>query len=191
VLTGTGRPPVIVAPYDAELFGHWWFEGPDFLDSVVRKIAGPECDFELSTPTDVLNSGLDFQVAAPAESSWGANGYSGTWLNDKNAWIWPHVHHAAEAMQTIARERRSSTGIEHRALNQLGREILLASASDWPFMMTMDAMSDYATTRVQSHILRFNSLLRELEDGKIDTAHLEFLEEEDNIFAYLDYHDFA
>jgi 1,4-alpha-glucan branching enzyme len=90
------RAPVIVAPYDAELFGHWWFEGLEFLDLVVRKAACDQQAFRLSTPMDVIESGRDFQVAIPAPSSWGAFGYNDTWLNDRNDWIWPHVHHAAE-----------------------------------------------------------------------------------------------
>ena len=88
------RTAVIVTPYDAELFGHWWFEGPEFLDAVVRKLAGSS-PYRLSSPTDVLESGLRFQLATPEHSSWGAYGYSDSWLNDRNDWIWPHLHNAA------------------------------------------------------------------------------------------------
>jgi 1,4-alpha-glucan branching enzyme len=132
--TVSTRPPVIVAPYDAELFGHWWFEGPEFLDLVVRKSARDQAEYRLSSPTDVIESGVDFQVAMPAASSWGAYGYSTTWLNVKNDWIWPHLHRATDEMAMIARERAGAEGLERRALNELAREVLLASSSDWPFM---------------------------------------------------------
>ena len=114
VWTKTGRAPVIVAPYDAELFGHWWFEGPEFLDLVVRKSC-TQSAYRLSTPSDVLDSGLEFQVAMPAASSWGAYGYSQTWLNSDNEWIWPHLHHATREMSRIARERPRAAGLTLRA----------------------------------------------------------------------------
>ena len=104
------RPPVIVAPYDAELFGHWCFEGPELLDLVVRQSC-EQAAYRLSTPSDVISSGLDFQVAMPAASSWGAYGYSQIWLNPDNGWIWPHPHRATKIMSRIARgtpQRRGS-----------------------------------------------------------------------------------
>ena len=127
---------MIVAPFDAELFGHWWFEGPEFLDLVVRKSCAQSV-YRLSTPSDVLDSGLEFQIGMPAASSWGAYGHSQVWLNSDNEWIWPHVHHAAREMTRIAREQVGADGLVLRGLNQLARELLLATASDWPFMISM------------------------------------------------------
>ena len=46
-----GRPPVVVAPYDAELFGHWWFEGPEFLEFFIRKAVHDQRTFRLATAT--------------------------------------------------------------------------------------------------------------------------------------------
>ncbi|MFZ0233323.1 MAG: 1,4-alpha-glucan branching protein domain-containing protein [Candidatus Acidiferrales bacterium] len=186
-----GRAPVVVAPYNAELFGHWWFEGPEFLDLVVRKIASGRFPFRLSSPTDVMESGLEFQVAMPAASSWGAYGYSDTWVNDKTEWIWPHVHHATEEMTRIANERSNAVGIERRALNQLAREVLLASSSDWPFVITMGTMVAYAERRVRAHINRFNRLLQQVRARAIDQDWLTKIEASDNIFRDIDYRDFA
>jgi 1,4-alpha-glucan branching enzyme len=190
VRTATGRAPVIVAPYDAELFGHWWFEGPEFLDLVVRKSCAQSA-YRLSTPSDVLESGLEFQIGMPAASSWGAYGHSHTWLNSDNEWIWPHVHHAAREMSRIAREHASAEGLVLRGLNQLARDLLLASASDWPFMISMGTTVAYAESRVRRHINRFTQLLEQIENRAIDEDWLSTLEASDNIFPYLDYHDFA
>lgn len=186
-----GRPPVVVAPYDAELFGHWWFEGPEFIDLVVRKAAYDQHVFRLSTPSDVIRSGMPAQVATPATSSWGANGYGEVWLNDTNDWIWPHVHRAAERMARLATERPHADGILRRSLNQAARELVLASSSDWPFIMTMGTMVPYAERRVREHITRFNRLHDQIVHGVIDEAELTRLEGLDNIFATLDYRDFA
>lgn len=184
-----GRPPVVVAPYDAELFGHWWFEGPEFLDLVVRNSVHNQQAYRLSSPTDVINSGLDFQVTMPAASSWGAYGYNDTWLNERNNWIWPHVHHAVEALERITADRPSAIGTEQRALNQLAREALLASSSDWPFIMTMGTMVPYAEKRIRTHINRFIRLLDQIQSGAIDDEWLTAVEAQDNIFRYIDYRD--
>lgn len=190
VRSETGRAPVIVAPYDAELFGHWWFEGPEFLDLVVRKSCA-QCAYRLSTPSDVLDSGLDFQIAMPAASSWGAYGYSQTWLNSDNEWIWPHLHHATREMARIALEHPGAQGVTLRGLNQLARELVLATASDWPFMISMRTTVAYAESRVRRHINRFIRLLDEIEHRAIDEAWLSTIEACDNIFPYIDYQDFA
>ncbi len=187
----TSRPPVIVAPYDAELFGHWWFEGPEFLDLVVRKSVADQHEYRLSTPTDVMDGGLDFQVAMPAASSWGANGYSDTWCNDANDWIWPHLHHATSEMARIARQRARAEGQERRALNQLAREVALACSSDWPFMITMGTTTAYGKSRVQEHINRFNRLLDSIEREAVDEPWLRTIEARDNIFPDIDFRDFA
>ena len=48
--TNVGFKPVMPAPYDTELFGHWWFEGPDWLDFLMRKIARMQDVFRTITP---------------------------------------------------------------------------------------------------------------------------------------------
>lgn len=185
------RPPVVGAPYDAELFGHWWFEGPEFLDLVVRKVTCEQRTFQLSSPTDVIDSGLDFQVAMPAASSWGAYGYSNTWLNDTTEWIWPDLHRATAEMARIACEHPRAEGLERRALAQLGREVLLASASDWPFMITMGTTVHYAESRIRTHLGRANRLLQGIRAHATDEQWLMTVEVDDNLFRDIDYHDLA
>jgi len=186
------RAPVVVAPYDAELFGHWWFEGPEFLDLVVRKAVYDQHAYKLSTPSDVLGSGMDFQVAVPAASSWGAYGYSDTWLNERNGWVWPHVHHVTAEMARIAGERpQPRSALERRALNQLAREAVLASSSDWPFILTMGTTVPYAEQRIRTHVERFNTLLGQVRAGAVVEDSLAQLECSDSIFTDIDYRDFA
>ncbi len=96
------RPPHICAPFDAELFGHWWHEGPVWLGEVARLAAGSGA-VELLTPSDYLERHPRLQRATPAESSWGAGGGHETWLNESTAWIWPQLHDAARRMEGMAR----------------------------------------------------------------------------------------
>ncbi|MFL6546587.1 MAG: glycoside hydrolase family 57 protein, partial [Candidatus Udaeobacter sp.] len=91
-----GRPSLVVSPYDAELYGHWWFEGPQFLDFVFRKLHWDQNEVEAISPGDFLDTGLHIQTVVPNESSWGEDGYFKVWLNEQNAWMYPHQQAAEE-----------------------------------------------------------------------------------------------
>src|SRR6266516_97141 len=126
-----GFDPVIVAPFDAELFGHWWFEGPLFLEHFIRKTAS-EQDLRLTTPSDYLAAHPTLQTIQPAASTWGENGHLRVWLDQCNAWIYPHLHAAARRMSEVARKCvNGADPFADRMLKQLARELLLAQSSDW------------------------------------------------------------
>jgi len=110
------RPAHVTAPFDAELFGHWWHEGPAWIDAVARLAAGSGV-VEMLSPSDYLDRHPRLQRATPAESSWGAGGGHETWLNEATAWIWPSLHDAARRMERLARETRRTTNSEHRTPN--------------------------------------------------------------------------
>ena len=86
------RQPIIIAPYDAELFGHWWYEGPAFLDYLMRKIFYDQQSVKLITPSEYLEKYPKNQVITPTYSSWGYKGYAEYWLNDTNDWVYRHLH---------------------------------------------------------------------------------------------------
>jgi len=176
------RKPLIVAPYDAELFGHWWFEGPRWLDYLIRKIALEQDIVRLTTLSEYLNEYPENQMATPCMSSWGHNGFSEVWLNQRNHWLYPHVHQAAADMEKLARVGPDASSLKSRALNQAARELLLAQASDWPFMINSGAMETYATSRATSHLLRFRQIKDRIEGGVIDEKWLGTLETQDNLF---------
>src|SRR5439155_24201091 len=60
------RHPLVLSPYDAELFGHWWYEGPEFLDLFVRKAYYDQTVFELITPEEYLQRYPTLQIAKPS-----------------------------------------------------------------------------------------------------------------------------
>ncbi|MCL6635831.1 MAG: DUF1957 domain-containing protein, partial [Peptococcaceae bacterium] len=181
------RPPIIVAPYDAELFGHWWFEGPAWLEYLIRKIAFDQDDLELVTPGDYLERFPCNQVATPCSSSWGNKGYHEVWLCAANDWIYRHLHMAAARMTGLADRHRGAAGLLRRALNQAARELMLAQSSDWAFIMSTNTMVDYAVRRTKTHLNNFLRLYEEIEQGRIDEGRLADLEWRNNIFPDLDY----
>jgi 1,4-alpha-glucan branching enzyme len=181
------RKPIIVAPYDAELFGHWWFEGPDWIDFLIRKLASDRRTLQLTTPTEYLAEYPVNQEEIPSASSWGLKGYNTVWLNGSNDWIYRHLHAAADRMSELAEEYPSARGTARRALNQAARELLLAQSSDWAFIMSKGTAVEYAARRAKEHLLRFNDLYRMVKTGGLDRQWLTALERRDNIFPRLDY----
>jgi 1,4-alpha-glucan branching enzyme len=178
---GGGRPLLIVSPYDAELFGHWWFEGPWFLERVFRLLHEGR-RVRAVTPLEYLAAFPECEVVQPAFSTWGAEGYAAVWLDPRNDWIYLHLDVAAEGMVALARRFEAPTPLERRALNQAARELLLAQSSDWAFIMKTGTAVEYAVRRTQEHLLRFQWLKRGLVERRLDADGVAALEERTRIF---------
>jgi len=185
------QPPLVVAPYDAELFGHWWYEGPEFLDLFVRRAVSAQDTFTLRTPTDYLREQSTNQIVTPSPSSWGKGGHLGVWLNEKNADLYSQVLTAQEQMGELVRHHPRANGLTARALRQAARELLLIQASDWPFILTTGTSSGYAQERFATHLSRFLLLLKQLSHGTVNEAALREMETKDNLFPDVDYRYWA
>src|SRR5437762_1012802 len=181
-VAAVGFDPIVVVPFDAELFGHWWFEGPRFLEQFIRR-AAIERDFRLSTPSEYLSANPTQQIIEPATSTWGENGYFEVWLNPSNAWIYPQLHVAAQQMSEAARRYANECSPRaDRVLKQLARELVLAQSSDWAFLIKTGAAPEYATKRTIDHLARFNRLCDRLVTNTVDEEFLRGCEWRDNLF---------
>lgn len=180
-------PPIVVCPYDAELYGHWWYEGPYWLYILFKKIYYDDCNFKLITPGEYIDKFPCMQIASPCRSSWGANGYSEVWLNPTNDYVHKHLHVAGDKMCELARTFPNEKGLKKKALNQCARELLLAQSSDWLFIITNGTMVDYAKKRIKDHIGRFTTLYEQIKNDKIDEEFLKDISRKDNIFPDIDY----
>ena len=183
------RPPLLVAPFDAELFGHWWFEGPSFLAELFRQ--APTCEVEFTHLREVLAQGLPLQVCQPSPSSWGQGGYHDYWLNDSNAWVVPEWQRASRAMV-----RRVNRGVgsaeQRRLLTQAGRELLLAQSSDWSFILRAGTTTDLARDRIHRHLDRFWRLMDGIENHTpLKPEWIQAVEREDSLFPSLNAADWA
>jgi 1,4-alpha-glucan branching enzyme len=183
--------PMIVAPYDAELYGHWWYEGPEFLDFLIRKIHFDSQTVQMTTAPEYLKENPNIQPAEPSYSSWGHKGYSEVWLEASNDWIYKHLHHASEKMTELATKFPNPNELQRRALNQAARELMLAESSDWAFIMKTGTMVPYAVQRTREHILRFLKFYDELIADNIDSEWLSEIESKDNIFPEINYRLYA
>ena len=181
-------PPIILCPYDAELYGHWWYEGPNWLYVLFKKIYYDKCDFELITPGEYIDKYPEIQVSTPCRSSWGANGYSEVWLNHTNDYAHRHLHIAGDRMVELANLLPNEKNkLKKLALNQCARELLLAESSDWLFIITNGTMVDYAKKRIKDHIGRFTKLYYMLKEDNIDEEFLKDIIKIDKIFPDINY----
>ena len=185
-----GRPPVIVCPYDAELFGHWWFEGPWFLESLLRKLAFDQELLVTMTPEDVLEVWPEQQAVAMEPSSWGAGGYFDVWIDGTNDWCLPHLIGTGERLLALVGRHRGRSSETDRVLRQAAREVMLAQSSDWTFLMSTGTAAGYARRRFIEHVQRFNRLDAMLEDGTIDEEFVALCERRDGLFPALELEDF-
>ncbi|MDD5456905.1 MAG: DUF1957 domain-containing protein [Candidatus Margulisbacteria bacterium] len=181
------KKPIIVSPYDAELYGHWWFEGPQWIDYLIRKIYYDQDIVRLVTPYEYLLENPTNQVVNPSMSSWGNKGYNEVWLEGSNDWIYRHLHKISERMTELANSHAEASGLLLRALNQAAREVMLAQSSDWAFIMKTGTMVEYAVRRTKSHINRFNRLYDMVKGHQYDEGYIHQLEMKDNLFPTIDY----
>ena len=187
---GAGAP-ILTAPFDAELFGHWWFEGPEWLKRVTLEYARPESAIKLISCAEYLDKYPPAAYVALPEGSWGAESNNSVWLNENTAWTWKHIYPAEIAVQQMANSGLwRGHEVATRLAKQICRELLLLESSDWQFLITTKAARDYAEKRFNTHLDQFRTLLdswrrfqatREVPAEKI--AELEAIEVRDSVFA--------
>lgn len=183
------RPPLLVAPFDAELFGHWWYEGPRFLAQLF--LQAPAHGVGFTTLRDVLRRGDGLQICRPSPSSWGQGGYHHYWLNESNAWVVPEWNRASAAM--VERVNRGvGSAAQLQRLNQAGRELLLAQSSDWSFILRAGTTTELAKERIRTHLDRFWRLLAAIDSGNDPPGGwLAAVEREDPLFPLINAADWA
>lgn len=161
---------VIVAPFDTELFGHWWFEGLEFLEELYSGL-GDDPAMQASTGSELLKSAPPTAAIELEPGSWGANGDFSKWLNEETAWTWELLWPLEERFWNAA--PRALGAPELRSiLEQAARELLLAQSSDWQFIISTGAAGDYASARFMQHRDALESLLPALEGwGDVAEAH--------------------
>ena len=179
-----GRAPVFTLPYEAELFGHLWYEGPLFLEALLREVAGEPHTLVASTPSRVLDSGLPLEVAMPATSSWGEGGAFASWLDESNDWIHRHLLEVRRRLRDVVLPAHAGPMAE--VATSAARQALLAHGSDWPFLLKKGAGAGYATRRVEDHLRRFLTLSDMLESGRADRSYIDEVATLDPLFAALD-----
>lgn len=192
--------PLIVSPFDTELFGHWWFEGPLFLEHVFRHLA--DSGITAATGSDEADSERARDEVSLLEGSWGEGGDHRAWLNKHTEWTWDRVYDAegdvAATLAQIAKRGGTPPAPVDRALRQALRELMLLQSSDWQFLITTGAARDYAERRFATHYVELKRLLdlarRTLAGAppdEEDDLYLSVMEKRDRCFPDVDASWFA
>jgi 1,4-alpha-glucan branching enzyme len=183
------RSPLVVCPYDAELFGHWWFEGIAWLERVFR-VAANEPELECKTLSHALVTNPPTQTCDPDFSTWGEGGFARPWIDGNNDWVYRHTFKAVERMIEIAERFPDESGLKERILNQAAREAMLALASDWPFLLRAGTSVDYAKSRIEEHVGNFTRIYEMLCGNTVGTEWITKLEKKNNVFPTMNYRVF-
>ena len=184
-----GKEGLVMVSFDTELFGHWWFEGVEFIKQVIEKLHDYHKDVEMMTAGAYVKKYPPKEAIQIPESSWGQGGHFYVWMNHLTEWMWPIIHSCEKRIIEIADryEEKPEDKLLLRALSQLARENLLLQSSDWPFLITTWQAKDYATDRFREHVARFETIADMIDAGRIDEDKLREIEEIDNCFADIDY----
>lgn len=189
----TKKPGIVVAPYDSELLGHWWFEGPRWLYYVLKWVnADPE--LELITGGEYLDRNRPVEVITIPEGSWGEGGFHWIWYNDWTKWTWRCIYETEGITRDMARKYGDSPDSDiQRMLKQLARELLLLESSDWQFLISTWSARDYAELRVSEHYNDFMRIYKMIQtkasSGSPNVGDWEFLgdcEKRDCLFQDVD-----
>ena len=187
---GTAGGEVIATPFDTELFGHWWFEGVDFIGDLYRGLAASAsvrpatASQHLVGRSDRLTDGSRIQLA---QGSWGANGDFSKWQNPETQWTWDRLWALEERFWTVVRRTLPVIPSSRRpVVEQAARELLLAQSSDWQFIISTGAAGDYAAKRFRGHCDALDGLLESIETGADPSALMAEHGEADDCFPEIE-----
>lgn len=169
-----GRPAHVVAAFDTELFGHWWHEGPIWLERVLRAL--PEAGVQIGTLSDATATGYTGNAVELPPSSWGSGKDWQVWNGEQVADLVQLNNEVVDtALATIdkALEQAAAPGApapRDFVADQILRETLLTVSSDWPFMVSKDSAADYARYRAHLHAHATREIAGALDSGRRDAA---------------------
>ncbi|HSY35369.1 MAG TPA: 1,4-alpha-glucan branching protein domain-containing protein [Acidobacteriaceae bacterium] len=192
-------PPILSSPFDAELFGHWWFEGPRWLEAVARTLHDYPIGIHLTSGSQYLDRFPRAGFIKMHEGSWGAEGTNHVWMNADTSWTYAQIYPAELYVRDVCTagtwkpDGHANQPLAERIVKQLCRELLLLESSDWQFLITTGAARDYAELRFETHMDQFNelkSIYQHFEANQPITpdqeARLAAIEQRDSIFPDID-----
>jgi 1,4-alpha-glucan branching enzyme len=192
VLRGGPDGCILAAPFDAELFGHWWREGTSWLEGVLERLADHD-EVRPVTFDEHVESFPPEEVIRLPEGSWGEGGRHYVWMNPRVDWTWELIYSAEDEVWSLWRKiREAGNELARRAAEAAGRQLLLLCASDWQFLITTRGAADYATDRVRLHsddLAGLTDVARRALRGETisdeDRAFLDAVETRDDLFPEL------
>lgn len=159
IRSSTEDDPLVVVAYDTELFGHWWYEGPLFLDAVLD--LAPTAGIALTTLRAERKRASDRPGLRPTAGSWGSGKDFRVWAEGEAGDLRARGTAAQYAvlayLQSLPESWRAA---RNTTADAIMTELFLAMSSDWAFMITKDSAAQYARSRAEAHFDRLAELLR-------------------------------
>ena len=177
----TGQFATLTTPFDTELFGHWWFEGPEFLRAVLRGLHNSPYVNTVTASEQIANV-QPREVCSLPEGSWGVNNNHDVWMNEDNKWTWEAMYNNENRLKEYYDKyvNQNMNPLIERVMLQALREFLLLQSSDWQFLIYTESAKDYAEQRFSFHHSDFNRLLDIVdninESNKLNDDNLQYLE---------------
>ena len=176
-----GTPALVVAMFDFELFGHWWFEGPEFLGEVFRRLT-TSTKVKPMTASEAIAATPPRRVIRMPHGTWGRNGDFQVWWNEHTVDYWRLVESVERRME-LFEDRAREGELDQELFEAMERQTLLLQSSDWPFLIDNEVSRDYAEERIREHVKEFTRLARMAERGRVNRKELERLERRDSLFG--------
>jgi len=182
----SGCAGLMVAGYDTELFGHWWFEGPAFLDEVFGALG--EAGVRVTTLERALDEHPPRRRLRLPAGTWGLGGDERSWIAPETEEMWSQLAWTETEMLALVQRTATWRGSDRLIVDQLAREQFLLASSDWPFMVLQGQNPGYARERFRSHLHHFEELRQAILSGPSIEAHALAAEhfERNNAFPALD-----
>jgi 1,4-alpha-glucan branching enzyme len=185
IAAARNRPGVVVVGYDTELFGHWWHEGPAFLEAVLRQL--PAAGVRVTTLHGAVETGAVAGRARPASGSWGSGKDWHVWAGEQVADLLDGARDVQQRLlRVVDKSLDGAAPQRHPELDALMQQAFLTTSSDWAFMVTKDSAGPYARDRAHQHAARFHTLASRIESGRDGTRQVEETAREDAVFGHLD-----
>ena len=192
----TGNEGIVCSPFDTELFGHWWFEGPQFIEKVLELLSDDK-DIRLTNCAEAIDErNRKYEVIALPEGSWGEGGGHYVWLNHNVSWMWDMIYELELRFLSTVRVYNAVTKPSKffaKIMAQAARELLLLEASDWQFLITTEGAAEYSEKRFRKHYKRLGKLLEIAErivsgkkDRQKDKDYIKKVQKDDHPFADID-----
>ncbi|MBU0936395.1 MAG: DUF1957 domain-containing protein [Spirochaetes bacterium] len=183
------KQALIVSPFDAELFGHWWYEGVMWLEAVFRNAKNAP-DMSFITLAEAYRESGDCCRSVPEFGSWGEDGFAGVWLDKSNDWLYRHTFKLVERMTELADRFPDESGLRERVLNQAARETMLAQSADWPFLLRAGKSGSFARRQIEDAVTNFTRIYEMMCANTVGTEWVTRLEKRNNIFPLINYRVF-
>ncbi|TAL71103.1 MAG: DUF1957 domain-containing protein [Bacteroidetes bacterium] len=188
----SGKFGTLCTPFDTELFGHWWFEGPEFIKSVIKGLHHSPY-VKHATASEQIFRVKPSEVMSLPEGSWGENNNHDVWCNDENKWTWEAEYNDELRLHSTLKQfpDRIINPVQTRILTQAMKELLLLQSSDWQFLIHTKSAKDYAEQRFSNHHSDFNKLCdlsdkaKETELAADDVKYLTETEDRNSLFTEL------